>query len=253
MRYKLIWLIAIAGSVSPTPAQDLTGEEIIKKVNEIINPGQMQASLKMTIQTTSGQSRTFIYESFTKNRGEKNLIRYLEPARSRGQAILMLNHADDIWAYFPRTKRVRKLAEHAKRQKMEGSDFSYEDMGSGETFGTDFDALRLPDETAEGRKCFQVELTKKVDSGAGYSRLIMWIDKENYVPLVIDYYNLKDPDLKEKRLVQSAVEIIQGLPTAKKLVMSNVMDNTETSMEILSVDYEVNIDDELFTERGLRE
>ena len=253
MKQLLLTFALIGCTVYPTLAQDLTGKQIIEKVNEIVNPQQMQAVMTMTIQTSSGQERIFVYESFSKNRGEKNLIRYLEPARARGQATLMLNHADDIWAYFPRTKRVRKLAEHAKRQKMEGSDFSYEDMGSGDTFVTDYEAQRLKDEQAEGSDCYKVELTRKEHSDTGYSRLIMWVDKENYVPLAMDYYHLKDPGFRTKRLIQSDVAVIQGVPTARKIKMINILDNTETRMEINSVDYSVELDDAMFTERGLRE
>ncbi|MEA3421029.1 MAG: outer membrane lipoprotein-sorting protein, partial [Acidobacteriota bacterium] len=115
-------------------SQDLTGEDIIQKVNELINVQTSYGKAKMIIITSSGSKRTFIYESWSKNKGEKNLVRYLEPTRVKGQAILMLNHSDDIWMYFPRTQRVRKLATHAKKQKMQGSDFSYEDMGSGDEF-----------------------------------------------------------------------------------------------------------------------
>ncbi len=42
----------------------------------------------------------------------------------------MLNNADNIWTYFPRTKRVRKLASHAKKQKVQGGDFTFEDFSS---------------------------------------------------------------------------------------------------------------------------
>ncbi len=239
--------------VLPTLAQDLTGEEIIQKVNDTFNPTQAQATMTMIIITSSGEERTFVYESFSKDRGEKNLMRYLEPKRARGQATLMLNNADDIWAYFPRTKRVRKLAEHAKRQKMEGSDFSYEDMGSGDAFIEEYSSKRLADEEFEGTDCYTLELTRKTDSDAGYSRLTIWVQKETFIPLGLDYYDLKDPDLKLKRLTQSDIEIIQGIPTARKIVMRNALDNTETRMELNSIDYEVELDDDLFTERGLRE
>jgi len=127
-------LILVSGMYGEGP----TGDEIIRKVNDLINVETAYSRSKMTITTTSGQERTFISESWTKDRGEKNLVRYLEPARVKDQAVLMLNNADDIWMFFPRTQRVRKLATHAKKQKMQGSDFSYEDMGSGETFINDF-------------------------------------------------------------------------------------------------------------------
>ena len=113
-------------------SQEMTADDIIQKVNDQFNTETNYAKSKMTIVTTSGQKRTFIQESWSKDRGEKNLMRYLEPRRVKDQAVLMLNHADDIWMFFPRTQRVRKLATHAKKQKMQGSDFSYEDMGSGD-------------------------------------------------------------------------------------------------------------------------
>lgn len=232
--------------------RELTGEYIIQKVNELMNVQTNYGKAKMTIVTTSGQKRTFIYESWSKNKGEKNLVRYLEPKRVKGQAVLMLNHADDIWMYFPRTQRVRKLATHAKKQKMQGSDFSYEDMGSGDAFIENFSPERLEDEKMEGHDCFKLELTRKQESDISYSRLIMWVIKENYYPIVIDYYDEDDPSLWEKRLVQSDIRVIDNIPTAMKIVMYNKQDNTQTEMELIEVKYNVKLDDSMFTERGLK-
>jgi outer membrane lipoprotein-sorting protein len=164
----------------------------------------------------------------------------------------MLNNADDIWMYFPRTQRVRKLATHAKKQKMQGSDFSYEDMGSGDAFITDYTPERLKDEKMKGYDCYQVELTRKPGSDMSYSRLIMWVIKENFVPVVIDYYHEDDPSLHEKRLTQSDIRTIDDLPTAMKVVMLNKNDNTQTEMELLEVKYNLTLDDSLFTERSLK-
>jgi len=233
-------------------SQELTGEDIIQKVNELFNPQTSYGKAKMTIVTTSGSKRTFIYESWSKNRGEKNLVRYLEPSRVKGQAVLMLNHADDIWMFFPRTQRVRKLATHAKKQKMQGSDFSYEDMGSGDAFINDFSPKRLEDEKMEGNNCYKLELTRKQNSDISYSRLIMWVIKESFVPVVIDYYDEDDPALWLKRLVQSNIRVIDNIPTAMKIVMYNKNDNTQTELELLEVKYNVTLDDNMFTERGLK-
>jgi len=233
-------------------SQELSGEDIIQKVNELFNPQTSYGKAMMTIVTTSGSNRTFVYESWSKDKGEKNLVRYLEPSRVKDQATLMLNHADDIWMYFPRTQRVRKLATHAKKQKMQGSDFSYEDMGGGDVFIEDFSPKRLEDEKMEGHDCYKLELTRKPNVDISYSRLIMWIVKENFVPIVIDYYDEDDPSLSEKRLVQSDIRIIDNIPTAMKVVMYNKNDNTQTEIELLEVKYNIPLDDEMFTERGLK-
>jgi len=244
----MIFLLAAAGLFS----QELTGQEIIQKVNELFNPQTSYGKSKMTIITTSGQKRTFISESWSKNKGEKNLVRYLEPRRVKGQAVLMLNNADDIWMYFPRTQRVRKLATHAKKQKMQGSDFSYEDMGSGDAFIEDYTPKRLKDEKMEGHDCYKLELMRKPESDLSYSRLIMWVIKENFYPIVMDYYDEDNPELWLKRLVQSDIQIIDDIPTAMKVVMHNKQDNTQTEMELLEVKYNVDLDDSMFTERALK-
>ncbi|MCD4770053.1 MAG: outer membrane lipoprotein-sorting protein [Bacteroidales bacterium] len=250
---KSIWSLIIMLCFSTGLfGQDFTGEQIIKKVNDLMNQETIFSKSTMTIITTSGAERSFVYESWSKDFGEKNLMRYLSPARVKGQATLMLNHADDIWVYFPRTQRVRKLATHAKKQKMEGSDFSYEDMGSGDSFIVDYIPKKLKDEKMEGESCYKIELIRKEDSDLSYSRLIMWITKEGFVPIVIDYYDDLDPDMLLKRLVQSDITDIDGIPTPRVIVMYNKVDNTQTSMTISEIEYNKEMDDYMFTERGLK-
>ena len=164
----------------------------------------------------------------------------------------MLNNADDIWSYFPRTQRVRKLATHAKKQKMQGSDFSYEDMGSGDSFINDFSPKRLEDEKMEGHDCYKLELTRKPNSDISYSRLIMWVIKKNFYPIVIDYYDEDDPTLLLKTLVQNDIHVIDNIPTAMKVVMYNKNDNTQTEIELFEVKYNVSLSDDMFTERSLK-
>jgi len=252
MKKSMLIVVFVLAAYAVASAQELTGEQIIEKVNELFNPETSYGKSKMTIVTTSGSKRTFLSESWSKNKGEKNLVRYLEPGRVKGQAILMLNNADDIWSYFPRTQRVRKLATHAKKQKMQGSDFSYEDMGSGDAFINDYTPKKLGDEKIEGQDCYKLELTRKPDSDLSYSRLIMWVVKENFYPIAIDYYDEDDLTRKVKRLIQSDIQVIDGIPTAMKMVMYNENDNTQTELEMLEVKYNIELDDNMFTERSLK-
>ncbi len=253
-RLLLILCLFILNSYSMLLAEDsiLTASQIIDKMNDVMNVDTVKAKMKMIIMTTSGKKRTFTYNSYSKNKGEKNLIRYLEPKRARGQAMLMLNNADDIWAYFPRTRRVRKLATHAKRQKMEGSDFSYEDMGSGDEFINEYESSLLDSENKEGYDCYKLKLVRKEDSDSGYSKLIIWVIKDNYIPVGIDYYDFDDPELLKKSLIQYDIKNIDSIPTGMKMIMYNKLDDTQTQMEMIEVKYNVELDDSIFTERNLK-
>ncbi|MFQ6617426.1 MAG: outer membrane lipoprotein-sorting protein [Fidelibacterota bacterium] len=245
LAFSLLFSISRASSAP----QELSGSQIIEKMSEVINPAQVKALMKQIIITTSGKERTFVYESFSKNRGEKNLIRYISPRRVKGQAFLMLNYSDDIWSYFPRTERVRKLASHAKRQKIMGSDFTYEDMGSGEAFKKYYNSLRLEDKSLKGVDCYIIQLTPREGEDISYSKIVAWIRKTDFFPLRIDYY---EEDKLLKKLILSDIDIIEGVPTARSMTMYNVQDNTKTIMEVVEVSYNVELPDEMFTERGLK-
>jgi len=252
-KFFLIFVFIVCfGLLAKGTGQEITAEEIIKTMTETLNPEQSEAVVEMTITTSGGQERTFVYKAYSKNSGEKNLMKYLEPGRVKNQAILMLNNADDIWMYFPGTNRVRKLATHAKRQKVQSSDFSYEDLGSSNEFIENYNSVLLGEEEKEGELCYKLELTRKEDSDAGYSRLIVWVEKENYVPLVIDYYHEKDPELLEKELILSDIEMIDDIPTPMKMLMYNKLDNTKTVMEFKELIYDVDLPDNLFTEMGMK-
>jgi len=231
----------------------LGSAEIVKKADEVLNQETAFMKAKMTIVTTSGDTRELFFDSWMKDRGEKTLIRYTAPRRVMGQAMLLLNNADDIWSYFPRTDRVRKLATHAKKQKMQGSDFSYEDMGSGDSFVTDFDNRLLGEEILDGNDCFKIELKKKEGVDSNYSRIVAWIDKERFVFWRLDYYEEGDPKDPSKRLILKDLKTVDGVPTPMMMVMHNLLDGTETSEEILEISYNIKIDDGMFTERGLKE
>jgi len=127
---KLILLIL--STITLTFAQ--TGEKLLDDMINHMNPASSKGIMKQTINTTSGDKRVLTYESSSNEKGKNSIMRYLSPSRVRGNAMLTKNFSDDIWMYNNRTKRVRKLASHAKKQKFEGSDFTYEDMGSGDTW-----------------------------------------------------------------------------------------------------------------------
>ena len=233
-------------------SQDMNASEIIQKANDVLNQESVFSKAKMTIITTSGKTRELFYDSWSKDKGRKSLIRYTAPPRIKEQAMLMLNNADDIWSYFPRTNRVRKLASHAKKQKMQGSDFSYEDMGSGDSFVTDFTHKYLKSEKKNGHDCHVIEMKAKEGVSSNYSKVTVWTDKENFVIWLIDYHDEKKPDMLTKTLTLSDMKIIDGVPTPMKMVMHNHLDNTNTTMEHLEIKYNITLDDAMFTERGLK-
>lgn len=231
-------------------AQDKLAVKVVKAVNELMSPESMKSIGTQTIITSSGKSRTFEFESYMGDKGSSSLTRYTKPAAIRGQAFLTLNNADDIWTYFPRTKRVRKLASHAKKQKVLGSDFTYEDMGSGDVFLTKFNPRYLGDETINGDLCWRIELLGISDQDPPYPKIVMWARKSDYSPVQLDYYN--DAGFKLKSLALSNIKDIEGIPTAMKMIMTDHKERSSTTMETLKATYSWTPPKDFFSERSLK-
>ncbi|MBN2281842.1 MAG: outer membrane lipoprotein-sorting protein [Candidatus Marinimicrobia bacterium] len=226
-----------------------TGEELLNDLLGHMNPESSRGIMRQTIHTLSGEKRVLTYESAADEKGKNSMMRYLSPARVKGNALLMKNYSNDIWMYNNRTKRVRKLASHAKKQKFEGSDFTYEDMGSGDTWRTDYAPVPLGIQSMDGIKCNVLEL-KSENEANSYSKILAFLRTEDQFPLKIEYYD--NSGNLEKTLFLDNIEKIQGVSTAMKMVMENRQDNTSTIMEYESVEYNVTFDKNFFSEQTLK-
>ena len=80
---------------------------------------------------------------------------------------------------------------------------------------------------------------------------MLLIEKKSFHPVLIRYFEKLDMPA-EKELTLSEIRDVQGTPTAHKMVMKNLVDHTETVMQLLEVDYNREIDPNLFTERGMK-
>jgi len=254
---RLCLLLSIVIPVIHLPADALADEaddspsarQIVARVDSVARAESSEGIVLQTITTTGGEEREFRIRVFTKDGNDKMLFRYLEPARVEGVSFLMLDDGKDIWSYFPSTDRVRHLASHVKRQKMMGSDFSYEDMGSSSSFAADYDATLAGTEDCEGNVCYHLTLTP-YDSDCAYSRVEIWADTSLYVPLRVDYYD-DDGELL-KRLLVADIRIIDAHPTPMHYVMTNLQDDSRTTMRIVEIEYDIDLPDAQFTTSELK-
>ena len=74
-----------------------------------------------------------------------------------------------------------------------GSEFAYEDLSSQEVEKYTYKYLR--DEEYEGMDCFVVERYPE-DKNSGYTRQVVWLDKPEYRPQKIEFYDRKNAKLK---------------------------------------------------------
>jgi hypothetical protein len=206
--------------------------------------------MKQTILTTTGDERVLEYETYSGFEGEYTLMRYLSPSRVKGNAVLTTGFSDNIWMYNNRTRRVRKLASHAKKQKFEGSDFTYEDMGGGDIWIDNFNPKIIGTTEIDATECYRLLLTPKSDYDGSYSKMVVYPRISDAYPLRVDYY---EDENHTKSCYLEDIEQIQNIPTAMKITMKNLIDNTQTSMEYLEINYDIEFDRSFFSERNLKQ
>ena len=227
-------------------AADLSADAILDSMTSVMQPKTSQGKMEQEIITSSHIKRVFTFEYFSADNGANILIRYIEPRKVRHNAFLIKNSGDYIWVYFPRTRRVRKLASHAKKQKAQGSDFSYEDFSGSEEWKKDY---RVKQEFSGERENYLLVFTPWSGADPGYDSLKIYVNKLNFFPDRILYYQTGD---HLKTLTFKDIQAIQGIPTAMIMHMENHIEDSHTTMKILEMKYDVKFEDDFFTERNLK-
>ncbi len=168
--------------------------------------GDFTADMKMILRNRHGQESKRIIRIRTRETegdGDKSLSIFDNPRDVKGTAFLTYSHKvkdDDQWLYLPALKRVKRISSRNKSGSFMGSEFAYEDISSQEVEKYTYKWLR--DEVYEGQDCFVLERVPVDKKNSGYTRQTVWMDKAEYRPLKIDYYDRKDSLLKTYKAVE---------------------------------------------------
>jgi len=128
--------------------------------------------------------------------GDKSLTVFNKPKDVKGTAFLSYSHsigADDQWLYLPSLKRVKRISSRNKSGPFMGSEFSFEDLSSFEI--EKYTYYYLGDERVAGMDSFKVE-QYPTDESSGYSKRIVWVDKQEYRIVKVEFYDRKKSLLK---------------------------------------------------------
>ncbi|MCK4396735.1 outer membrane lipoprotein-sorting protein [candidate division WOR-3 bacterium] len=240
----MIGMIVLLIFVLPLGAQELTGDEILKKEEENRADSEITVS-EMTIVHKSGAKRIREIKAWMKG-DDYTLVKFLSPANVKGTGFLSVK--DDDWLYLPALGKVRRIATKEKGGSFMGSDFSYDDVGSG-SWVEDYNAGLLSIEKYEKRDCYVLELIPKEPEDKSYSKLKRWVDKENFYSMKTEYYDIHG-DLF-KIMYPSKFENIEEFWIPKRIEMRNVQKGSKTIIVIKEVQLNPEIPDKIFTTRQL--
>ena len=199
---KPMWLLILLGlscsALAQTPEEK--GLEIaVEADRRDTGFHDTTAALQMLLRNRQGDESTRDIRVRTLEQlddGDKSLTIFDEPADVKGTAFLSFTHKsgpDDQWLYLPALKRVKRISSRNRSGPFMGSEFAYEDLSSQEVEKYRYKYLR--DENYEGKDCFVLE-RYPVDENSGYTRQVVWIDKQEYRAHKVVFYDRKNALLK---------------------------------------------------------
>jgi hypothetical protein len=236
---------------------DLSGREVMAKVQSHPLPESMVAKVKLTIVTVRrGREKIKIremvrYQKFY-SEGKirtKSLIRFLRPRDVQGVGFLTWDYRqgrDKQWLFLPAVGRVQRIAAHERTGSFMGTDFTYEDL-EGRDIDDDEYTL-LGEDSVFGIPCYMVE-GKPVNETSSYSRRVAWIDRSNWLLKKVEFYDRRGKLLKILTIPRHERRGRYWL--APEMTMENVQNGHRTVLEFTEVNYDTGLRDDFFTERFL--
>ncbi|MDC8758952.1 outer membrane lipoprotein-sorting protein [Janthinobacterium fluminis] len=215
--------------------------------------GDYRMAMAMTLRDKQGslsvrQMQGAVYE--TAKDGDKSLIVFQAPNDIRGTAFLTFAHGnrpDDQWLYLPAIKRTKRIASDNRMGSFMGSEFAFEDMGSQEL--DKYNYRLLGEEKLGDIAAFKLERTPKAE-GSGYSRQVVWVDAQRYIPLRIDYYDRKNEPLKT--LLYGAYQQFKNKYwRAEKMEMQNQQNGKSTTIAYSGYQFQVGVTEDHFDPQRL--
>ena len=216
--------------------------------------GNFTANLTMTLRNKQGREshrelRLKVIE--VEGDGDRTMFVFDRPRDVKGTAFLVhahKNEPDEQWLYLPGLKRVKRISSSKQSGSFMGSEFSYEDMGATEIEKHTHQLLR-------NEPCGDLECTVSeripVDSDAGYSRQLVWLDREELRTMQVQFFDRRGAHLKTM-VVEDYEKYLDNYWRGRKVTMTNHL--TGKSTVLLWSDYEFGADLDLddFTRTALK-
>jgi len=262
MKRKLLSIVILmVWTLIPLAAQsaDMSGREIMQTQKDMHTVQSEIGNEIMLLVDENGSKEKRLVKRYAKETGDdvhRYLVVFLDPADIRGTALLtweQKDREDDQWLYLPAQKKMQRIAKGSKKNYFMGTDFTYEDMEPEDLDSFNYTVLRSEalshDKTSH--KCYVIEavpVNKQKQRESGYSKRIMWIDKENYFTLKAEFYDRRGR--LQKIQTNHALENVSGTVwRAKKSLMNHLQKNHKTLTGITSRELNSPLDDAVFTER----
>ncbi len=240
---KLSVLVSALFLITGFNANAQDASTILKKMDNVMySPKDMSGKTKIVLIDKAGKKK--IREAIITQKGnDKRIFRFTAPSSQEGIAVLSLPN-DIMYLYMPAFGKERRIASHVKNQKFAGTDFTYDDMEA-----VPFSLKYTPKLLKTESNNFILELKPKSPKSE-YSKLIVKVNKTNYYPVAMEYYDKGNKKIKEGTY---KFKKIGKYWNAEEMSITDIKKNHTTKMIMSNVQYDKGLSDDDFTVRKLKQ
>lgn len=243
---KLFFTLCFTSVLFAGKAQNAT--EIVKKADEKMR-GEKSSQTTMTmIIVRPTWERTISFKSWTKGT-DKSIALITSPAKEKGQSFLKMGN--EMWSWNPTINRMIKLPPSMLSQGWMGSDFTNDDLLNESSVVVDYTHKIVGNESIAEKDCYKIELTPKENAPVVWGKLILWISKEDYLQLKVEYYD--EDGYLVKTETGSEIKNISGrvIPTKYELVPADKKGN-KTIIIMDDIKFNIPIEDGFFSQQNMK-
>jgi len=239
------WIVTLAviGACATARAESDDAEALVRNALNALPQNTFVAKLKLT--TDRQERRDLELRHKVVDGMRSSYLEVTSPADVAGVRFLFLQRFDKPPVQYlrvPTSPRHLLVTDDVRMRSFLNSTFYVADFV--EPALDEFDYAFVGEEELLGRKCKLVESIPKDPSKAIYGKTVVAIDPKDLLILKRDFYE-HDGKLF-KRWTADTVEQVSGHWTQKKQTMSSLADNVESHLEILEIQYDVELDDAIF-------
>ncbi|MDA3881807.1 MAG: outer membrane lipoprotein-sorting protein [Bacteroidales bacterium] len=242
---KVFFVLFLCFIYSVATAQQAT--EIVEKANKAYWGTSSIMKMKMTIERPQW-SRTLTMKSWSLG-DEYSMILILSPEKEKGQ--VFLKRGTELWNWLPSINRMVKMPPSMMSQGWMGSDISNDDLLRQSSLVDDYSHSIVDTETIAGRECWKIELIPHENAQVMWGKILLWVSKEGYLSLKIEYY---DEDMYLVHTERASnITMMDGREFPAKLVVIPADEpEHKTILEFLEVDFDVSLQTDFFSQQNMK-
>jgi outer membrane lipoprotein-sorting protein len=224
-----------------------TAKEIVEKMDKKWRGDYSTQTMTMTIVRPTWE-RSISMKSWS-NGTEFTMIYITAPAKERGQ--VFMKREKEMWNWVPSIDRMIKLPPSMMMQSWMGSDFTNDDLIRESSIVEDYEHSIIGEEEIQGKMCHIIQMIPKPDAAVVWGKVIVWITKEDYLQLKVEFYDEDEFLVNIQNL--SDIKEIGGrvIPTRMEMIPADE-EGKKTVIDIESADYETRVPESFFSQQNMK-